>query len=162
MQQSRNLSGCQVFSEHESTRRLGVRTSGGQRIELAIRPWLSRRTIAKPRRASMCTVQMVASECHNVRSCNGRGILVGRKGTVGAVHYAPSRLADRHCLLCLPLAGDCLRFLYHLLDYLPLGSQRGDGVPGLSRRDAYALRGPFRRPTSKPPSPASSTPWTRR
>ena len=44
----------------------------------------------------------------------------------------------------LPLAGDDRRFLYHLLTYLPLKSlNAATGVPGLSRRDAYALRGAF-------------------
>jgi type I restriction enzyme S subunit len=42
------------------------------------------------------------------------------------------------------LAKDDLRFLHHLLDYLPLDVlNAATGVPGLSRRDAYALRGVF-------------------
>lgn len=43
-----------------------------------------------------------------------------------------------------PSSDDDLRYLYYLLDYLPLNLlNAATGVPGLSRRDAYALRGAF-------------------
>jgi len=43
-----------------------------------------------------------------------------------------------------PVNDDQLRYLYYLLDYLPLKIlNAATGVPGLSRRDAYALRGSF-------------------
>jgi restriction endonuclease S subunit len=39
---------------------------------------------------------------------------------------------------------DNLKYLYYLLQYLPLKNlNSATGVPGLSRRDAYALRGAF-------------------
>jgi type I restriction enzyme S subunit len=82
---------------------------------------------------------------HNVALVQGPGILVGRKGTVGAVHYANRAFWPIDTVYYVrPLLGDNQRFLYHLLDYLPLKVlNAATGVPGLSRRDAYALRGVF-------------------
>lgn len=82
---------------------------------------------------------------HNVALVDGPGILVGRKGTVGAVHYASRAFWPIDTVYYVrSLMGDCQRFLYHLLDYLPLKIlNAATGVPGLSRRDAYALRGAF-------------------
>jgi type I restriction enzyme S subunit len=71
--------------------------------------------------------------------------LIGRKGTIGAVHHAnrPFWPIDT-VYYVLPLAGDDQRFLHHLFDYLPLALlNAATGVPGLSRRDVYALRGAF-------------------
>jgi len=82
---------------------------------------------------------------HNVALVDGPGVLVGRKGTVGAVHYARRAFwAVDTVYYALPLGNDDQRFLYHLLGYLPLKFlNAATGVPGLSRRDAYALRGAF-------------------
>ena len=82
---------------------------------------------------------------HDVALVNGAGILVGRKGTVGAVHYSPRSFWPIDTVYyVLQLAGDDFRFLHHLLEYLPLRSlNAATGVPGLSRRDAYTLRGAF-------------------
>jgi type I restriction enzyme, S subunit len=82
---------------------------------------------------------------HDVALVNGPGILIGRKGTVGAVHYARAPFwAIDTVYYVLPRAGDDLRFLHYLLDYLPLDFlNAATGVPGLSRRDVYALRGAF-------------------
>jgi type I restriction enzyme S subunit len=76
---------------------------------------------------------------------NESGILIGRKGTVGAVHFAPREFWPIDTVYyVLPKIGDNLRFLHHLLCYLPLAYlNAATGVPGLSRRDAYALRGAF-------------------
>jgi type I restriction enzyme S subunit len=76
---------------------------------------------------------------------NGSGVLIGRKGTVGAVHYSSGAFWPIDTVYyALPRAGDDQRFLYHLLGYLPLNYlNAATGVPGLSRRDAYALRGAF-------------------
>ena len=61
------------------------------------------------------------------------------------MHYAPRAVWPIDTVYYLqPLAYDDQRFLYHLLGYLPLKSlNAATGVPGLSRRDAYALRGAF-------------------
>ena len=82
---------------------------------------------------------------HNTKWLDGPGILVGRKGTVGAVHYAMRPFWPIDTVYYVnPINGDNLRYLYHLLQYLPLSFlNAATGVPGLSRRDVYALRGAF-------------------
>lgn len=85
---------------------------------------------------------------HDVALVDGPGILVGRKGTVGAVHFAPRAFWPIDtAYYVVPRADDDLNYLHYLLDYLPLGFlNAATGVPGLSRRDAYALRGAFPEP----------------
>lgn len=86
---------------------------------------------------------------HNVPLVKGPGILVGRKGTVGAVHFAERSFWPIDTVYYVESrCDDDIRYLHHLLDYLPLRLlNAATGVPGLSRRDAYALRGAF------PPTP---------
>jgi type I restriction enzyme, S subunit len=83
---------------------------------------------------------------HNVGWLSPPGVLVGRKGTVGAVHYA-DRLywpIDTVYYVRLTSSQDELRYMYYLLQYLPLRLlNAATGVPGLSRRDAYAICGVF-------------------
>ena len=76
---------------------------------------------------------------------NGPGILVGRKGTVGAIHYASGPFWPIDTVYyVVPRREDNLRFLQYLLDYLPLHFlNAATGVPGLSRRDAHSLLGVF-------------------
>ncbi len=71
--------------------------------------------------------------------------MVGRKGSIGAVHYATRAFWPIDTAYYVkPFADDNLRFLYYLLTYLRLDLlNAATGVPGLSRRDAYALRGAF-------------------
>jgi len=73
------------------------------------------------------------------------GIVVGRKGTVGSIHFAQRDYWPIDtAYYVVPEAGDDIGYLFYLLDYLPLKSlNAATGVPGLSRRDAYALRGTF-------------------
>lgn len=83
---------------------------------------------------------------HNVEWLTPPGIVVGRKGTVGAVHYAatPFWPIDTAYYVRLLSNKDNLRYVFHLLQYLPLRLlNAATGVPGLSRRDAFALRGMF-------------------
>jgi len=82
---------------------------------------------------------------HNEQWLVGPGVLVGRKGTVGAVHYTDKLFWPIDTVYYLkPVNDDRLRYLYYLLDYLPLKIlNAATGVPGLSRRDAYALFGVF-------------------
>jgi type I restriction enzyme S subunit len=83
--------------------------------------------------------------CHDVALCVGPGVLVGRKGTVGAVHYTERSFWPIDTVYYVNLfSDDDLRFIYYLLQFLPIKNlNAATGVPGLSRRDAYALRGVF-------------------
>ena len=142
MSQSRNLSGCQVFRAGALPRKWKCAPLG-ERIELAYGRGL------KEDDRDAGEVDVYGSNgrvgSHNVSLVNGPGILVGRKGTVGAVHYASRHFWPIDTVYYVrALAGDSQRFLYHLLDYLPLEAlNSATGVPGLSRRDAYALCGVF-------------------
>ncbi len=139
---SRNLLGCQIFDDE-------MLPSGwecaplGTRIQLAY----GRGLREEDRRPGVVDVYgsngRVGS--HNIALVNQPGILMGRKGTVGAVHYAPAAFWPIDTVYYVrPLADDDPRFLYHLLAFLPLKVlNAATGVPGLSRRDAYALRGAF-------------------
>ena len=142
MAQSRNLSGCQVF-KHGGPPKGWDCVPLGTRIELAY----GRGLREEDRRPGGVDVYgsngRVGS--HNVALVNEPGVLVGRKGTVGAVHYAPRAFWPIDTVYyAVPLASDDRRFLYNLLGYLPFKFlNAATGVPGLSRRDAYALRGVF-------------------
>jgi type I restriction enzyme, S subunit len=142
MPQSRNLSGCQVFSP---------RTLPGDwacvplrdRLELLYGRSLNEE-IRKPG-----AVDVFGSNgrvgTHDQHWLDGPGVLVGRKGTVGAVHYTDRPFWPIDTVYYLrPIQDAHLRYLYYLLDYLPLKLlNAATGVPGLSRRDAYALLGAF-------------------
>lgn len=88
---------------------------------------------------------------HNAALVNGSGILIGRKGTIGAVHFAPRSFWPIDTVYyVIRKVGDDLKFLHHLLEHLPLAHlNAATGVPGLSRRDAYALRGAFPPPNEQ-------------
>jgi type I restriction enzyme S subunit len=82
---------------------------------------------------------------HSRAIVSGPGILVGRKGTIGAVHYSEHDFWPIDTVYYVRrLKDDLWGFLYRLLDYLNLGKlNAATGVPGLSRRDALAIRGAF-------------------
>ena len=138
----RVLSGCQIFDP-------GTVPAGwkcvplGDRVELAYGSSLR----AEDREAG--DIEVYGSNGvvgrHRVALVDGPGVLVGRKGTVGAVHYANRSFWPIDTVYFVrPCAEDDMRFLRHLLDFLPLDIlNAATGVPGLSRRDAYALRGVF-------------------
>lgn len=142
MRQDRNLSGCQVFDAADLPRDWSCAPLGN-RIELAY----GRALREEDREPG--DVDVYGSNgrvgSHRVALVNGPGILIGRKGTIGAVHYADRPFWPIDTVYyVVSQAGDEPRFLRHLLDYLPLGFlNAATGVPGLSRRDAYALRGAF-------------------
>ena len=139
---SRALSGCQIFEINDLPSDWDC-VPLGARIDLAYGTGLRE----EDREAGHVDVYgsngIVGS--HNVPLLDGPGILVGRKGTVGAVHYASGPFWPIDTVYyVLANAGDHLQFIRHLLDYLPLKLlNAATGVPGLSRRDAYALRGVF-------------------
>ena len=142
MTQSSNLSGCQVFKEAALPADWDCELLG-TRIELAYGKGL-REQDRKPGKVDVYGSNGRIGS-HDVALVNGAGILVGRKGTVGAVHYSPRSFWPIDTVYyVLQLADDDTRFLHHLLEYLPLRSlNAATGVPGLSRRDAYALRSAF-------------------
>lgn len=138
----RSLAGCQIFDT--CTAPAGwVCAPLGERIELVYGSGLRE----EDREAG--DVDVYGSNGvighHTAALKNGPGILVGRKGTVGAVHYSNGPFWPIDTVYYVnPRRGDDLRFLRHLLDYLPLNTlNAATGVPGLSRRDAYSLFGVF-------------------
>jgi type I restriction enzyme S subunit len=140
MSLSRNLSGCQVFSPSDLP-------AGWACVPLKDRLELLYGRALKEELRKPGEIDVFGSNgkvgSHNVHWLDGPGVLVGRKGTVGAVHYSESAFWPIDTVYYVkPLDYDDLRYLYYLLDYLPLKIlNAATGVPGLSRRDAYALRG---------------------
>lgn len=80
---------------------------------------------------------------HNEALVSGPGIVVGRKGTVGAVYWESRDFFPIDTVYYAEPARESIdkRFLYYLLKSLPLASMNSDAaVPGLSRENAYAVR----------------------
>lgn len=69
------------------------------------------------------------------------GIIVGRKGTVGAVVWSPDSFWPIDTTYYVKLRANInLKFIYWYLNYLPLRSlDSSTGVPGLNRNDVYRL-----------------------
>ena len=139
---SRALSGCQIFEIDDLPSDWDC-VPLGARIDLAYGTGLREEDRESGHVDVYGSNGIIGS--HNVPLLDGPGILVGRKGTVGAVHYASGPFWPIDTVYyVLANAGDYLQFLRYLLDYLPLKFlNAATGVPGLSRRDAYALRGAF-------------------
>lgn len=142
MSPDRKLAGCQVFQAG------GLPASWEceplkERLELAYGRPLREEDRRKGRTDVYGSNGKVGT--HDESMSNGPGIIVGRKGTVGAVHFATGPFwAIDTAYYVVPRGPDDLRYLHHLLEYLPLDKlNAATGVPGLSRRDAYALRGAF-------------------
>ncbi len=70
------------------------------------------------------------------------GIVIGRKGTVGAVHYSPNPFWPIDTTFYVTSTDDRdLRFTYYLLQSLPLDRMNADSaVPGLNRDAAHSVR----------------------
>lgn len=138
----RALSGCQIF-DGEALPAGWTCVPLGDRINLAYGVGLPE-ALREPGDIAVYGSNGVVGS-HQKPLVDGPGILIGRKGTVGAVHFATGPFWPIDTVYyVLTLTGDCLRFLYHLLNYLPLKFlNAATGVPGLSRRDVYALRGAF-------------------
>ena len=80
---------------------------------------------------------------HNEALVRGPGVVVGRKGTVGAVYWESRDFFPIDTVYYAEPVRESIdkRFLYYLLKSLPLASMNSDAaVPGLSRENAYALR----------------------
>jgi len=82
---------------------------------------------------------------HDSFLVEGPGILVGRKGSVGEVHFSEESFWPIDTVYYVRrLSNDNIRFLYYLLTHLRLGQlNAATGVPGLTRRDAHFMFGAF-------------------
>ena len=142
------MSGCQVFDQD-------VVPTGWKCVPLGDRVELAYGSGLREEDRQHGDIKVYGSNGvvgHHIEALvDGPGILVGRKGTVGAVHYAKESFWPIDTVYYVrPKAGDDMRFLRHLLDFLPLHNlNAATGVPGLSRRDAYALRGVFPPPVEQ-------------
>jgi len=79
---------------------------------------------------------------HDEAYVQGPGVIIGRKGTVGAVHYSPVPFwpIDTTFFVSTERSRD-IRFTYYLLKSLPLAHMNSDSaVPGLNRDAAHGLK----------------------
>jgi len=78
---------------------------------------------------------------HNESLVKGRGIIVGRKGTIGQVEWAEGDFWTIDTTYYIPEGNKYdLLWLYYLLKSLNLKNlNRATGVPGLNREDVYKL-----------------------
>lgn len=138
----RNLSGCQVFHSSELPSDWDC-VPLRERLELLYGRAL-KEGIRKPGDVDVFGSNGKVGS-HNEHWLDAPGVLVGRKGTVGAVHFATKPFWPIDTTYYVkPTHDDTLRYLFYLLDYLPLRMlNAATGVPGLSRHDVYALRGAF-------------------
>lgn len=144
MSLSRNLSGCQVFHPSQLPPEWDC-VPLKERLELLYGRAL-KEEVRKPGDVDVFGSNGKVGS-HNAHWLDAPGVLVGRKGTVGAVHYTNKPFWPIDTTYYVkPTRNDDLRYLFYLLDHLPLKMlNAATGVPGLSRRDAYALFGAFPR-----------------
>ena len=79
---------------------------------------------------------------HDTRLVDGPGVIVGRKGTVGAVHWSERGFfpIDTTLYVSPRRKGLPMEFVFFLLRHLGLDRMNSDSaVPGLSRRDVLGL-----------------------
>ncbi|MGA4961204.1 hypothetical protein [Streptomyces pseudogriseolus] len=82
------------------------------------------------------------SGTHDKNNFSAPGIVVGRKGSYGSVHWVPSGgfAIDTAYYIDEGLTSVYLRWLYYVLQAVDLrGPSQDVGVPGLSREAAYAV-----------------------
>ncbi len=80
---------------------------------------------------------------HDEGLCNGPGVIVGRKGTAGAVHWAPRSFFPIDTTFYVVSQNPDLSqiFAYFLLRTLRLDEMNNDSaVPGLNRNEAHASK----------------------
>lgn len=84
---------------------------------------------------------------HDKHLVEGPGVLVGRKGSVGEVHFSEGHFWPIDTVYYVTRkANDDLRYIACLLEFLRLGNlNAATGVPGLTRRDALFMLGAFPR-----------------
>ena len=84
---------------------------------------------------------------HNASTSSGPNVVVGRKGSIGTVHYVETDIwAHDTSLFVTNFFGNCEKFVFYLFKYLDLG-QYGtkSGSPSLNRNDVHPL--PIGRPS---------------
>jgi len=76
---------------------------------------------------------------HNKPLVNGKGVIIGRKGQVGAVYYPKKPFWPIDTVFFIRENENyVIRFVYYLLKYVDLSRLTGDSaVPGLNRNIAY-------------------------
>ena len=82
-------------------------------------------------------------DSHNKALVSGPGIIVGRKGTVGAVYWSNSDFYPIDTTYYVKLKGTIikLRYAFYLLKTLPMSQMNTDvAVPGLNRSNALRLK----------------------
>lgn len=82
-------------------------------------------------------------DSHNEALVQGPGVVVGRKGTIGAVHWAEQDFfpIDTTYYVVLKRKDTRMRYIYYLLKTLPLSLMNTDvAVPGLNRANALRLK----------------------
>ena len=82
-------------------------------------------------------------DTHNEALVQGPGVIVGRKGTIGAVHWANQDFypIDTTYYVALKQKEIRMRYVYYLLKTLPLPHMNTDvAVPGLNRENAMRLK----------------------
>ncbi len=99
---------------------------------------------ARNRRAGSVAVFGSAGyvDTHNEALVEGPGVIVGRKGTVGAVHWSDDDFypIDTTYYVVLKVGELRLRYVYYLLITLPLRHMNTDvAVPGLNRTNVLRL-----------------------
>ena len=80
---------------------------------------------------------------HDQALKHGPGIVVGRKGSAGVVHWSPGPFfpIDTTYYVEPKLGHDTLTFCYHMLKSLKLAEMNSDSaVPGLNRNEAHATK----------------------
>jgi type I restriction enzyme S subunit len=78
---------------------------------------------------------------HNVATSRGPNVVVGRKGSIGTVHYVEGDFwAHDTSLFVTNFFGNDVRFVFHLFDYMDLGRfGTKSGSPSLNRNDVHPL-----------------------
>lgn len=82
------------------------------------------------------------SGSHDKANFGGPGIVIGRKGSYGSIHWIPSDgfAIDTAYFIDSTLSSTHLRWLYYALQAVDLkGTSQDVGVPGLSREIAYGV-----------------------
>ena len=79
---------------------------------------------------------------HNVPMCRGPGVVTGRSGTIGKVHYVEDDYWPLNTSLFVKdFHGNYPRFIFHLLSQLRLERfHEGTGVPTLNRNNVHTAK----------------------
>ncbi len=78
---------------------------------------------------------------HSVATSRGPNVIVGRKGSIGTVHYVETDFwAHDTSLFVTNFFGNAVRFVFHLFDHMQLGRYgTKSGSPSLNRNDIHPL-----------------------